>query len=340
MDKAHERRFELLGTAVLLTAWGLAGFLFNPSGYTDALYEPDYTIQNVPEGGVLAEAGFQQGDTVVAVEGIPVEELGMYSRWPRALSRRPGESLQITVKRGGVRVEGSLVAQEPPTSIRTGRLVVLLFTQAFLWLGIWTLFTTPTAHAGRLALLGLVAGLATPGPNLGSLNGLRDHLEVAGEVLLLILLLHFLLLFPRAKQPARSRWIGLIYLPWVGLLVAQVAELVTHPRMYHALGGYLGILFLGYLLASGVTVVHTAAMLPREEHASSGMGPVLIGWAVAAFPNLLVVAGWTIPPGWDTPGQQYFPFLVLAVPVGMALGVRRQGRSVSAGTQQGLATAG
>jgi hypothetical protein len=330
MDKAHERRFELLGLAVLLTAWGGAGLLTQPRGYTDALYEPDFTIRQAPEGGVLADAGFQAGDTVVAVEGIPVEELGMYSRWPRSLSREPGESLRMTVRRGGRLVEGSVVALERPASVRTGGRVLLLFTQAFLWLGMWLLFTTPTAHAGRMALLGIVAGFATPGPNLGSLNGFRDHLEVAGEVLFLILLLHFLLLFPRAKRPARSPWIGLIYVPWVGLLLLQVAELVTHPRMYHSLGGYLGILFLSYILASGMTVIHTAATLPAEEHAPSGMGPVLVGWAVAFFPNLLVAAGWVVPPGWEVPGARWFPFLLLAIPVGMALGVRRQARGVGA----------
>jgi len=329
MDKAHERRFELLGFAALVSAWGWGGFLSAPAGYTDALYEPDYTIQSVPDGGILAQGGFQQGDTVVAVESIPVEKLGMYSRWPRSLAREPGESLQLTVKRGDTLVQGSIVAVEPPPSVAVGRRVLIVFTQAFLWLGMWALWTTPTAHAGRLALMGLVAGTATPGPNLGSLNGLRDHFEVAGEVLLLILILHFLLLFPHAKRPARSRWIGLVYVPWVVLLVAQVAELATHPRMYHALGGYIGILILGYVLASGMALLHTAATLPRSEYASSGMGLVLGGWAVALLPNLLMVAGWVIPPGWDTPGEQYFPFLLLAIPVGMALGVRRQGRAVA-----------
>jgi membrane-associated protease RseP (regulator of RpoE activity) len=329
MDKAHERRFELLGLAVLLTAWCGAGLLTDTGGYTDALYEPDYTIQNAPAGSVLAEAGFLPGDTVVAVEGTPVEELGMYSRWPRSLSRGPGESLAMTVRRGGRLVEGSVVAREPPPSVERGRWVIVLCCQVFLWLGMWLLFTTPGAHAGRMALIGLVAGVAAPGPNLGSLNGLGDHLEVAAEVLFLILLFHFLLLFPRSKRPARSRYIGLIYLPWVGLLAAQVVELATHPRLYNSLGGYLGILFLGYLLASMVTLVHTAATTPKADHAASGMGPVLVGWAVALLPNLVAVAGWMVPPGWDTPGQEWFPFLLLAIPVGMALGVRRQARGVA-----------
>ncbi|HSW29387.1 MAG TPA: hypothetical protein VLH75_07815 [Longimicrobiales bacterium] len=328
MDKAHERRFEFLALAVPLTLWGGFGLLGDVAGYTDALYEPDYTIQNVPEGGVLAEAGFLPGDTVVAIEGTPVEQLGMYSRWPRSLSRRPGEALQVTVRREGRIVQGAVVAREPPPTVKRGRWLIFLFSQMFLWLGMWLLFTTPTAHAGRMALIGLVAGFAAPGPGLGSLNGLGDHMEVAAEVLLLILLFHFLLLFPRSKRPARNPWIGLIYLPWVALVGGQVAELVTHPRMYHSLGGPIGLLLLGYLLAITLTIVHTAAHTPNVERAASGMGPVLGGWAVALLPNLVAFAGWVVPPGWDTPGQDWFPFLILAIPAGMALGVRTQARGV------------
>jgi len=331
MDKAHERRFEFLGLAILLTVWGGTGHLTDRSGWVDALYGPDFTIRHAPEGGVVAEAGLQVGDTVVAVEGVPVGELGMYSRWPRSLSRRPGETLRVTARRGGQSVTGTVVVRQRPPSIWVGRWVLLLFTQTFLWLGVWVLFTTPTLHAGRLALLGIVAGLATPGPDLGSLNGLRDHLEVAGQVLFLILLVHFLLLFPRAKGPARRRWIGLMYLPWVVLLVAQAVELATHPRLYHVFGAYLGILFLGYILAAGLTVIDTAVTLPANEHARSGMGLMLGGWAVALFPNLLVVLGWAVPPGWQIPGSRWFPLFLLAVPVGMALAVRREARDAEAG---------
>jgi len=327
MDKAHERRFELLAIAVLLTAWGGAGLLTERSGYTDALYEPDYTIRHVPLGGVLAEAGFQVGDTVVAVEGIPVQELGMYSRWPRSLSRRPGDLLAMTVRRHGALWEGVVIYREPPPNTLRNRRVTALFTQAFLWLGIWILFTTPGAHAGRLAVLGLVAGLALPGPGLGAFSGFRDHLEVAGKILFLIILLHFLLLFPRAKRPAKSRWIGLIYLPWVGLLVAQAAELITHPRLYHAFGGYIGVLFAGFLLASVAAVIRTAVTGSSEERRRAGVGLMVAGWAVALVPGLVALAGWVIPPGWDTPGQRYFPYLLVAIPAGMALAVRREAKS-------------
>ena len=102
MDGATLKRHRMwvpAAAAVILT-WGIVGlFSGTDAGYTDALFEPDYTILHVPDGGPLDEAGFQPGDSVVTVEGIPVTELGMYSRWHRSLSRRPGESLTMVVER-------------------------------------------------------------------------------------------------------------------------------------------------------------------------------------------------------------------------------------------------
>jgi hypothetical protein len=58
------------------------------------------------------------------------------------------------------------------------------------------------------------------------------------------------------------------------------------------------------------------------------MAFVVIGWLVGLVPNLIALAGWIIPPGWSTPGQRWFPLLLLAIPVGIALGVRREARGV------------
>jgi len=324
MDKAHQRRYEILAAATLLTLWGLGGLLFNPGGYTDALYEPDYVIRHAPPDGVLAEAGFLEGDSVVAVEGIPVEALGMYSRWPRDLTRAPGDSLHMAVRRDGRLVEGYVVSREPPPVVKRTRAVVALVALAFLWLGIWVLFTAPSPHAGRLALVGLAAGVALPGPYLGTFTGLRDHLEVAGEILLLILLFHFLLLFPRAKALGRSRWVGLLYLPWLVLLGCLLTELVAHPRLYHAFGPLIGILFLGYLVASLVALVLTALTTRLDAWGSTGVGILVAGFAVALVPNLVAVVGWLIPPGYETRGQEWFPYLLVAIPLSLALAVKRE----------------
>ena len=117
-EPSQQKKRIVLVIALALTAWGILGVFGNTDGYTDALFEPDYTILHAPPDGPLAEAGFQVGDSVVTVEGIPVEELGMYSRWPRSLARRPGESLSMTVDRAGQQVSGEVVFLERPSSIR------------------------------------------------------------------------------------------------------------------------------------------------------------------------------------------------------------------------------
>jgi len=50
---------------------------------------------------------------VVSVEGTPVEELGMESRWPRRLAPRIGQSLRFVVDRNGETVPIDVVYPPP-----------------------------------------------------------------------------------------------------------------------------------------------------------------------------------------------------------------------------------
>ena len=168
----------------------------------------------------------------------------------------------MVVDRDGVAVEGTIVYRSRPAGVVLTRLTVSLIALAFLWLGIWVVFTTRSPHAHRLAMVGVVCALAVPGPYLGVMAGVQDHVQVAAQILWLILLLRFFLHFPTAKRLARSSLIRLLHLPWLVLLGCLVAELVTHPRLYHAFGGFIGILFLGYLAATVLVLAHTAMKTP------------------------------------------------------------------------------
>ena len=324
MERILQRRLEMLAVAVLFTAWGGLGQVLDRRGYTDALYWPDYVVHEVAPGSVLDESGFQVGDRFQTVEGFPVETLGMYSRWPRALSRRPGETLAVTVERDGRSVPLIVRYRETPESVESTRRVALVVVLSFLWLGMAVLFTSPTPHAFRFALVGLAAGATLAGPDLGVLNGVLGHVQVAAEVLWVILLLHFFLLFPTPKGVARSRWVGLLYAPWLVLVVCLALEVVTHPRLYHAFGAFIGILLVGYLLTSVGVVIHTVATTGWDHLTRTGMGIILVGWGVAVIPNAVAVVGWLIPPGLDTPGQAFFPYLLTAIPLTMALAVRTE----------------
>lgn len=327
-DLSRQRRKAVfLTAAVLLTASGVRSLLGKTSGYTDALFEPDYTLQIVPPDGVLAEAGFLPGDSVLTVEGIPVVELGMYSRWPRSLARAPGESLTMTVERGGELVTGEIVYREQPPGIRKMRFGFLLVLLAFLWSGAWALFFIPSPHSGRLAAIGLAAGLAIPIPNAGSWAGVTDHINVAAEALLILLLLRFFLFFPKPKKIAQAHFTTvLIYAPWVILVGCLVVELLFHPRFYHTFGGLIGLLLLGYLLLALAALVHSCIKTPKEEVRPSGLGWILAGFGLGVGGLLLWAVDALLLQGFDIPGSNWAPVLFGMIPIGMALGVRRAER--------------
>lgn len=330
MHSIRDPGLSVFVAAAALTAWGLVGLLGPAPGYTDALFEPDYTISFVPPGGPLEEAGVQTGDSVVAVEGIPVQELGMYSRWPRSLARRPGESIRMTLDRDGARVDVDVTYRDRPAGVTRARRIALLTALLFLWAGVWVFASVPSSPATTLLILGFAMAVGAPGPDIGVWNGVRDHLQAAGMTLAALLLARFFLEFPRPKRIVQSRDFGIaLFLPWAALLACLAIELVFHPRFYHTFGGFAGILLIGYILTAAAAAIHTAIRLPRSELRTSGMTLIFGGFAVALLPNLFAIGGWFA--GFSTPGQQYFPLLLALVPLALALAVRRHASSAGRG---------
>ena len=326
MDLFPSKRLRVgcLVAASALTVWAGLGALGDGSGYTDALFEPDYTLLHVPPGGPLAEAGFQVGDSVISVEGIPVVALGMYSRWPRSLSRRPGESITMVVEREGARVSGQVVYRERPPGSRRMWMGAFLVGLSFLWFGVWALYSAPSQHSLTLASIGLATGLAIPSLDLGSWNGVRDGVQVAAMILWTLLLLRFFLLFPDPKKVTTRRgfWV-VLSLPWVAVLACVGVELAYHPRFYHTFGSFYGLLMSGYALLALVAFGHTLVKTPRDRMRATGMGAVLTGVAVGVGG----VALWMVLallPAISVPGSGWLPVLLGAIPAGMAVGTRRR----------------
>jgi hypothetical protein len=251
-------RILAVSAGLLLSAWGVVGVFGPRDGFTGALFAPDYTIPYVESGRPLDQAGFQAGDSVVAVEGIPVEELGMYSRWPRSLARQPGESLTMTVVREGALVDGEVVFGEYSRSSAKLQAVALGIGLLFLWGGVLPFLLTSSPHGTTLLAMGLSLGLAFPGPDVGTLNGIRDNLQQACMVLWALLLLRLSLTFPRRKRVMTGPISDLIlFLPWVILLGCLLLELLFHPRFYHTFGWYTGALILLYLALATLSTLHT-----------------------------------------------------------------------------------
>jgi len=172
--------------------------------------------------------------------------------------------------------------------------------------------------------MGLALGLALPGPNLGRWNGVRDHLQLAGLVLWTLLLLRFFLFFPRLKRIAQGHLTtAVLYLPWVLLLGCLGVELLYHPRFYHTFGGFGALLMAVYALLAVVAVLHTWSTSSRADLRSSGMSFILLGVGVGVTGLLVWLVDAAFLPGIDIPFSGWLPLLLVAVPMGMAWGLRR-----------------
>jgi len=328
MPSLLSHRPTLLLTAVFITLWAAAGFVVNRSqGYSDAFYGPDYMVQGVIPGGLADSAGFRAGDRVVTVEHIPVEGLGMQSRWPRALTPRVGQTQRVVVERAGQLVTLNVTYGPTPRSVIMLRLGGALVGLAFLWAGVWALFAVGTLHAQKLAAIGLAAGVGMlgMGPSLGRLNGVVGHISFAALILWAAFLLRFFLTYPIAKRAGASGvTTGIIFGLWILFLPLLVLELVTHPALYHTYGGPGYLLMLIYLILALVAVVHTWVTTPRAELTRSGMSLVLIGLAIGLVPALVGFVDWAFLRGFDIPTSVYWPVLLSVVPLTMAMGVRRE----------------
>ncbi len=313
----------LLAAGVALIAWGAIGSYRNPQGgFSGGLYTPDYTVPEISPGSVGGKAGLKPGDRVISVEGIPVEKLGMESRWPRSLVPRAGESRRFLVERKQARVLVNVTYDAAPQSVRSMRFAPALAGLAFLGFGLWVFLMAHTRHALALARMGLAAGATVSlgmGPNLGSWNGVTGNLSAAFLVLLAALLLRFFLAFPEPKRLYDNRlakWA--IYGTCGAFMVFLAVEIAVHPALYNAIGFAVFPLFLAYAVLALVAMAHTLATASRKRLRESGM--YLIGGGILATILVLVAASVS---GVNLPGWVY-GLAVVPIPLAMAMAVNKQ----------------
>jgi hypothetical protein len=309
--------------ALLLIVWGAIGLYQGLNrGFSGGLYDPEYQIPGVIPGGLAARSGFKAGDRVISIEGRPVEELGMESRWPRSLLPRIGESRRFVVERGHERIPIDVVFPAPSRAAVNNRIRAALIGLAFLACGLGAFLTVRPRHARTLAHIGLAAGVGAAlglGPHLGSWTGVQGHVATAAQVLMFALLLRFFVTFPGPKAVSRSRvatW--LVYGAWIGLLVFLAIELMVHPKLYYTTGSVASPLIQGYLVLTLAALTHTVVKGPRAELRESGMDWILYGLLVLIAGTILEFVFPLNLPAWS---GALWP---AAFAVSMMLAVRKQ----------------
>ena len=108
------------------------------------------------------------------------------------------------------------------------------------------------------------------------------------------------------------------------LLACLALELIFHPALYHTFGSVGSLLALGYCILALAAVTHTVVRTPRRNLWESGMGLILIG-LLAAIGSMLIAALALIF-RFNLPGASYLPLMLVAIPLTMALAVRKHAR--------------
>lgn len=327
-DRLSQRcRWFLCALAIALVAWGSLGLYQGLNhGFTGGLYDPDYKVVGVYPGGLADRSGFKVGDRIISVDGTPVEQLGMESRWPRRLATSIGQSRRFIVERSGERIPVDVVYPAPAAAAVNNRIGAFLGGIAFLACGLWALLTVGTTPARTLAHAGLAtaAGMAFAlGPNLGSWNGVQDHIGTAASLLSWILIFRFFVIFPELKRISQSRlaW-GLVYAPWIGLIGFLVAELVMHPKLYYTTGSVTWPLELFYGLLILAAILHTFIKTSRAELSQSGMY-LILGGLLLTFASTLTAMAASLALRFPLP-MWVSGLLFIPIPLTMALAVRKQ----------------
>lgn len=315
----------LLVTAIALVAWGAVGLVQGmDSGFTGGLYDPEYRVPGVLPGGAAEKAGFKAGDRVISVDGIPIEELGMESRWPRSLATKAGQSRRFVVERNSERISIDLVYERPFASAVNNRIAAFLVGLAFLSFGLWAYLTVRTAPALMLTGIGFAAGVSSClalGPGLGRWNGVIGHIATAASLLMYMLMLRFFVTYPTPKRVSGSRkaaWAAVGV--WVGVVAFLAVELAVHPTLYYTTGSVVGPLTMLYVVLILAALVHTLAKTPRQQLSDSGMQVILGGFLIAIAWVLVSFFGVAHVPSWVS------SIAVAAIPFSMAVAVRRQAR--------------
>jgi len=316
----------VLGTLVVL--WGVAGFVMAPRyGETGFFYGPDYIVRTVLEGSTAEASGMRRGDRVKSVDGVPVEDLPMQSRWR---TRPVGATAEVVVDREGRTLTSSVAFGSTPPDRRIRSARELIVNTAFIAFGLWAYLSVGTPLAFLLVGIGLTRGLGSfPGPHLGPrFEGIGASIQMLGILAFTFLLLRFFLEVPRRRKMLETGTAQRVL--WGGFLLGCgvcVAELSLHPALYMISGYVLMVLILPVFLLLFVLVPWSWFTASPAERRRTGLNLILFGFLVGLGPVILSLIVQRAL-GLTFPGSDLLPLVEVAIPLFLALGAIRHAAMV------------
>jgi hypothetical protein len=308
----------LAGLVLLWGALGVSDIGNQPySGYNT---DGDNNVIQVTTGSPAEAAGLQVGDRIRSVGGVAVEDTRAAFNQPRA---EIGEVRTIQVDRDGASMNLDVQYAEQPGDQKVLAYLAILIGLCFLGFGLWAYRGAPGRQTTRLAVLGLLFGLAfLGGPYIAS-PILR---AVVGSVVLFAVLMGFAVLldhvlnFPKESDGAGVR---AIYAPAIVVGIVPIVFTILRPDATSGVNIFFRLLFglflLGYFGLALIVIVKTFSKATLPERAAHGLNLMLFGTLVGLGPLLISSLVGLISPQTVLPGQQYLFLTLILIPITFAM---------------------
>jgi len=279
-----------------------------------------YEVTDVDQAGPAADAGFQPGDVIVELDGVPIEEA-----YPLYEGKRAGDTATFSVLRDGRPLKIEVTLEKPSARAMASRLEPLLIALGFWLFSTALLALKPTSGEMRLFFLFSQLGVMVLAAGRVStfLFDWAFRLFNLSFCLLSPLTIHLHLVFPKFKAFAcRHLVLGLLY----GLgLALSLPFVFLGPRFalspWHPIFRILERLYFAFsILVAVISLAHTYITAPSERRR---IRLVALGTAFAFSPLVLfsilpeVLVGSPI-----FPYELSFPFLIL-IPLSYAHAISR-----------------
>lgn len=325
----HDQKFAKYKTALIVVA-ALIALLEIPGAldirnrtYSGYWTDPNNTIIRVFPNSPAEQAGFLLEDRIISSGGIDLKDSKALARRPRA---EIGEVRAYVVERRGQNLTLDLTFSGLPAREVALSFAFTIIGFCFLVFGLYAYWKVQNQSTTLLALVGLCFGLAfvdTPYLSSYALRAGFTAVAVTLEVFGFAFLLHFMMVFPKAKAFLAKKNARLwLYGPAAVVALLSLFLIIFQPEATSTLNTSFNIIFglfvAGYLGLALVAMVHTYVKATPDERAANGLNLMLLGTVVGLAPVIISAIVGVIAPKLVLPGAEFYVLTMALIPIALA----------------------
>ncbi len=282
------------------------------------------TVIKVFPNSPAEKAGFKVGDVMKSNGGIDVTDTKAFARRPRA---KVGETRTYVFDRNGETVSCDLVFSGMPAKNVVLSFAGTIIGFCFLIFGLWAYFKVQTHATTLLAAVGICLGLSFIDiPYIASYTFRLLFASIANVIIIfsLAFLLHFMMIFPKAKAMLEKKSIKiLLYIPALMITLFILFLIIIQPESTSGLNTLanilIGLFVAGYLGLTAFALIHSYIKATSEEREAFGLKFMFFGTIIGLAPVIISAIIGIFAPKLVLPGVEFYFLTMLLIPISLAL---------------------